>query len=319
VPRAAPALLLAAVLVAGCGGTSADPEADPTSAGSPAPVSSKPTEPPRSAPSTPQREGLADLAEQEASRVPTSAAPPVGPARRVLGADISWPQCPRGMGIPERPTQGMPMPIAGARYVVIGLTNGPGYTANPCLAEQVAWVRDRKLMAAAYSVASFPDARTLARHRHDGPYDGSSRLGALRNAGHQQALFNLASLQASGLETPVVWIDVEPVTVWEWTDDPVANAAVVRGIARAYTDAGYRIGVYSTPNLWSRVVGGLRLGVPEWRAAGQTSREEALRRCGSDWSIQGGAPVLAQWVERSRDQNVTCPGVHVERWFHQYS
>ena len=46
---------------------------------------------------------------------------------------------------------------------------------------------------------------------------------------------------------------------------------MIVGAARGYTDAGYPIGVYSTPLLWSGVVGELSLGVPEWRAAGQTS------------------------------------------------
>ena len=49
------------------------------------------------------------------------------------------------------------------------------------------------------------------------------------------------------------------------------------------------------------MVGDLSLGVPEWRAAGKTSQAEALSRCGSDWMIQGGTGVLAQWVEDGRD------------------
>jgi hypothetical protein len=68
------------------------------------------------------------------------------------------------------------------------------------------------------------------------------------------------------------------------------------------------------------VVGDFALGVPEWRAAGQTSIEEARRRCGDDWVIQGGPAVLGQWVEDNRDRNVTCPGISADlgRWFHQY-
>ncbi len=48
--------------------------------------------------------------------------------------------------------------------------------------------------------------------------------------------------------------------------------------------------------------------MPEWRAAGQTSQDEALSRCGDDWLIQGGVGALAQWVEDGRDRNITCPG-----------
>ena len=95
--------------------------------------------------------------------------------------------------------------------------------------------------------------------------------------------------------------------------------AVVQGLARGYTDAGLKIGVYSTPHLWQRTVGDLALGVPEWRAAGHTSRDEALSRCGADWQIQGGDAVFGQWVAEDRDHNVTCPAVtSLTPWFHQY-
>jgi len=117
-----------------------------------------------------------------------------------------------------------------------------------------------------------------------------------------------------------VWVDVEPVSKFDWSTDRVANAAVVRGAARGYTDSGYPIGTYSTPYLWTSVVGDLRLGLPEWRAAGQTSRAEALRRCGRASTFQGGRAVLSQWLEARRDRNVTCPGTSAAlgQWFHQY-
>jgi hypothetical protein len=238
----------------------------------------------------------------------------------VLGADVSWPQCPKGMGIPLKRSAGAPMPVPEARYVIIGLTNGPAFYPNPCLAGQVDWVRSRNLMAGAYSVISYPEQRHLDAYRDKGPYDGSTRLGALANVGYQQAAFNLANMKKAGLRSPVIWLDVEPVPDYDWPRDLAANAAVVKGAARGYTDAGFRIGAYSTQALWQHVVGDLRLGIPEWRAAGQTSRAEALRRCGRDRMFQGGEAVIGQWVEAGRDMNITCPGTSTDllRWFHQY-
>lgn len=238
----------------------------------------------------------------------------------VLGGDISWPQCPTGMGIPERRTLGLPLPPPEAEYVVIGLTNGPSFTPNPCLADQVSWAKDRGLLTSAYAVISGPYGDTLARHGGTGPHDSGTEAGRLANLGFNQARYSLAVMRRAGLETPFVWLDVEPVPAFDWSSDPAANAQVVRGAARGYTDAGLRIGVYSTAALWSGVVGDLELGLPEWRAAGETSREEALSRCAPDSAIQGGRPVLAQWLQDSRDLNVTCPGAaaDLERYFRDY-
>jgi hypothetical protein len=242
----------------------------------------------------------------------------------VEGADVSWPQCPKGMGIAHKRTEGAPMPLDSARFVVLGLTNGPGFHPNPCLADQVAWVRERHLMAGAYSVISRAEKGQVAELGDRGPFDPATRLGRLANVGYQQALFNVGTMRAAGLEVPAVWLDIEPVSYYDWPPDTEANAAVVRGAARAYVDQGLTIGVYSVASLWQRVVGDLRLALPEWRAAGQTSRAEALRRCGPERMFQGGTAVLSQWVDvrpdGARDRNVTCPGgsTYLSLWFHQY-
>jgi hypothetical protein len=227
---------------------------------------------------------------------------PKGP---LVGGDISWPQCPRGLGIPHKRSKGAPLPGDDAQFVVIGLTNGPGFHANPCLADQATYARDRGLLVGAYSVISWPEG-------------GVEQYGGARQAGYAEGQFNVANMKTAGLASPVIWLDVEPVPFYDWPADPAANAEVVRGVAKAYLDAGFKIGVYSTPYLWQTVVGDLSLGgLPEWRAAGMTSRAEALSRCGDDWSIQGGPAVLGQWVEDRRDVDVTCPGqpTSVEQFF----
>ncbi|WP_205473479.1 hypothetical protein [Nocardioides sp. SYSU D00038] len=320
--RAAVGLALVSVLAAaGCGG-GGTPDAGPPASSSP--PAATPTPPP-AAPELPdpradvpsdvptERDPLADAAEAAASAAAES-------GDLVLGGDISWPQCPEGMGIPERPTMGLPMPKPEARYVIIGLTNGPAFFPNPCLADQVAWVRQRGLMVSAYSVLSHPNAATLRRHGGTGPFDGGDRLGALKNVGYQQARFNVRNMERAGLLTPMVWLDVESVPGFDWTGDRQANAAVVQGAFQGYRDAGYSVGVYSTPAIWAGIVGDLSFGVPEWRAAGPTGLAEALERCGDDWSIQGGPGVLGQWVEDDRDLNTTCPGTSgdLSGLFHQF-
>ena len=292
----------AALLLAGCGGTANDP-----------PAGGRPVHTPTASPSATSTDGNGSLVPKNL-QIPSGA----GSAPTLVGADVSWPQCPKGMGIPQKRSEGAPMPTAQARFVIIGLTNGPSFVANPCLADQVAWARARHLRMAAYSVVSYPDASTLKALGHKGPYDGATRLGALGNVGYQAALFNIDSMRRVGLLVPTVWVDVEPVVHFDWSSDTEANAAVVRGTVRGYEDAGLRVGFYSVKSLWQRVVGGLRMRRPEWRAAGKTSAAEALRRCNSaDWSFNGGSGVIGQWVAEGRDLDVTCPGMDADlaKWF----
>ncbi|HJQ07376.1 MAG TPA: hypothetical protein VJ872_18145, partial [Nocardioides sp.] len=209
-----------------------------------------------------------------------------------------------------------------ASFVVVGLTNGPGFVRNPCLKSQVQWVKIHRLKLGAYSVVTYPSTADLAKYGADGPYDASTELGRLKNVGYQQATYNVGSMGLAGLATPVVWLDIENVPDFDWPANNVPkNAAVVQGAVKGYQDAGYGVGVYSTPTIWAGIVGGLKLGadVPEWRAAGKTSAAEAVNRCGADWSIQGGSAVLGQWVEQRRDRDIVCPGVagDLSTWFHQ--
>jgi hypothetical protein len=264
---------------------------------------------------TPTPSQVPEPAAPTSSAAPTSAAPTpsadgpsVSPTRPVSGRDISWPNCPRGMGIAARRTLGKPLPPPGTGFVVIGLTNGPGFYPNPCLGEQVAYARSLRLPMAAYAVVTYPMAVELQRYRDAGPRSPASRLGRLFNTGWAQAAANVASMIGTGLDSPIVWVDVETVRPpAPWSRDVSANRAVVEGALAAYRRAGLRVGVYSTTYQWQSIVGQVRYGLPEWRAAGQQPRRAALALCTSG-GIQGGRAVLVQWATAAVDLDELCPG-----------
>lgn len=301
---AAALLLLVAPVLFGC---AAEPPAEAESA-SP------------SMPASPAPETSASAPPRAPESLDIPSVPPADDRGIVEGGDLSWPQCPEGMGIKERRTLGLPMPLDSAEYVVIGLTNGPAFTPNPCLASQVEWAKKNKVMTSAYAVTSYPRAAMIREYGGEGPGDPDTKIGRLTNVGYQQAVWNLEEMKRAGLESPSVWLDVEPVAVWEWSGDIEANQAVVKGALAGYQDAGKRVGVYSIEGLWTPIVGDLQLQLPEWRPAGEASRAAALERCGGEWMFQGGAAVMVQWLENGRDRNVTCPGesVQLPLWFHQY-
>ena len=231
-----------------------------------------------------------------------SAPPAVGSS--VAGADISWPNCPRGMGIPQRPTQGSPMPVPAAKFVILGLTNGPAFYPNPCLASQVRWVKARHLWAGAYSIVSYPNSAELKAHGGAG-----SLSQKLRRVGLAQAARNIAVMRKAGLAAPMVWVDVEPVKGWPWSSTVSNNNAVIDGVLAGYRAAGLRTGLYSYAYGWKQITGGRSMpAVPIWATSGKNSQAAAAARCQTG-KFSGGPVWLAQWSDGQRDYNLTCPGV----------
>ena len=239
---------------------------------------------------------------------PVSGASTAPPAT-AYGNDISWPNCPKGVG--DR-SLGLPMPTSGAHFVVVGLTNGPGFTANPCLASQVAWVKARHKWAAAYAVLSYPTAAQLRA------YGGSGALPTrLTRVGATQANRNVSAMRRAGLRAPMVWVDVEPVRLAPWTRTPAYNNAVLNGAVAAYKAAGLRVGFYSYAYGWKEITGGRRLSsYPTWVPSGGATRDSAQRRCGQA-SFSGGPVAMGQWTYAQRDHNVTCGTVSrsMRAWF----
>ncbi|WP_374971106.1 hypothetical protein [Terrabacter sp. BE26] len=259
-----------------------------------------------------------------AALVPAISASPMPAAAAssapVTGSDISWPECRKGMGIPSRRTEGKPIP-ASARFLVIGLTNGPGFYPNPCLADQVAWAKAHHVYTAAYAMTTYPSAAQLNANRNAGPYRSKDWRNGLWNTGWAQAQFNIANMRKAGLASPIVWMDVEPYAVAPWSKSQSANTAVFNGAYNAYRAAGYRVGIYSTRYAWHAMLGGARYGVPEWHTTGPTSLGTAQRACNAA-SIQGGRTVMAQWWTTLTDFDVVCPSsatkAGLATYFHKY-
>ncbi len=240
---------------------------------------------------------------------PVTAADPDGIP--VKGADASWPNCPKGMGIPSRRTKGLPMPKADAKFVILGLTNGPGFYPNPCIVRQVNWAKQRGMWVGTYAMTTFPKAKQIKEFGADGPWSPTSGANRLRNTGYAQAAFNMATMQRVGLTNTFIWVDVEPYPVAPWTSKPKRNKAVLDGVLRGYNDAGLDVGFYTSPGPWRDIIGSARYGLPEWRTAGghpwsQTDYSDARRMCRVS-SVQGGNILVAQWWDTKRDHDLLCP------------
>jgi hypothetical protein len=245
------------------------------------------------------------------SVAPAAPAAPVAPAMAAMAAglrgnDVSWPQCAKAQG-----GYGLPMPSGTVRFVVIGLTKGLPFTANPCLTAQVSWAAAHHVPAQAYTVPAFPTAAQLAAHGAKGPWSASTRWGKLANVGYAEGTFTLAQLGPAKFAPRMVWVDVEPRGKQPWPTGNRAreaeNRAVVTGLVRRLDEAGYRYGFYSNTSGWKSITGTWWApGTPAWVTVGPRTSADAAAACRRT-SFSSGVPQLAQWWDSQRDYDVTCP------------
>jgi hypothetical protein len=223
----------------------------------------------------------------------------------IRGADISWPNCPKGLGIPSRRTKGEPLPKKGTTFTIVGLTNGPGFYPNPCIARQLRWVRAHHMQVGAYAMTTYPTRAERANYGGSGPYTGAKHA-ALRNTAYAEALFNGRIMSRQHLVVPTVWVDVEPYPVAPWTHNQAANRLVVQAVIRGYRRLGYHVGIYTYANGWNQVVGRWSLPtVSTWSTVGGRGKKKALAACTTGPS--GGRTLVAQWYDTKRDYDLLCP------------
>jgi hypothetical protein len=220
-----------------------------------------------------------------------------------LGQDISWPQCAVAQG-----GYAQPMPDTAAGFVVLGLTAGRAFTDNPCLAQQVTWVKARHLHAAAYAFATYPRNTEYRAWGAHGPFTTKTVEGRMMNVGYAQAQASLLTKWVAGLRSPMVWIDIEPRTNRPWSTRTTYNLAVIRGMIAGSNRSGYRTGIYTNASGWKAITGGAQLGLPEWSTVGPRGRATALAAC-THRGLQGGPIMLAQYWTSRADYDVICPAL----------
>ena len=235
-------------------------------------------------------------------------------ASGVRGGDISWPNCPKGMGVPGRRTQGLPLPTAKAQFFVIGLTNGRAFTRNPCLAGHLYAARERDVAVSAYTMLSYPNAAERSAHGSSGPFGIATYADRIANVGYAQAAFALDTMAAAQFPSPFVWIDVEPRAERRWSRTPANNQALIRGALQAAQDRGIGSGIYTYALAWRQITGGMTLDVPLWAPGHSRARTFAgkMRQTAESCArvgFTGGPLVMTQWVWRNRDHNITCSAI----------
>jgi hypothetical protein len=237
---------------------------------------------------------------QAAEAAPAEVAPVAPPAALAnpYGNDVSWPQC-------DGPTP------TNKGFGIVGVTGGRPFTRNRCLDAQWQWATSGGSAGSVYvNLASPAYGEPAALH---GPA-GDCSLVDLPCQTYNHSASNvedaLAYARASGVDTPMVWLDVEVLNRWSVNDD--LNALTVKAAAETLRKHGIRAGVYSTPYMWRVITGGARNGLPAW-VAGASTEADAPSWCDDPAKdFTGGGVWLVQSLPIAFDVNYACTPTRAE-------
>lgn len=205
------------------------------------------------------------------------------------GFDVSWPNC-------------SATPPRNPHFGIVGVSDGTGYSQNPCLAQEVAWFpsinlyvntgwnnQSVHLNATSPKLCAADDNNCLAY-----------------NYGYNAGLYALNYASSQNVHASAWWLDVE--TSNTWNTDVAQNQHSLQGEYDALAAHGVTtVGIYSTTAQWQSVTGGWINNWPSWGATTWTSSTGAFTYC-TGHQFTGGPSYFMQYQpKRSRlDQDVAC-------------
>jgi hypothetical protein len=242
-------------------------------------------------------------------------------ATPTVGYDVSYPQC--GTTLP-----------ADRAFGLVGVNGGLSTRANPCLAAQLRWA-----WGASGAVPAQPRAQLYLNTANPGelrsqittwPTQGATPYGSCTGAnstacswqyGWERAQNSLDTFFTPAARSATVdgrpssytwWLDVETMNTWQSgsTDALARNRAALEGMTALLTARGGSVGLYSTNQQWTQVVGSVPAGSPlagrnSW-LAGATSLAGARAACAKPSLVPGGRVTLTQYVQSGLDRDNSC-------------
>lgn len=205
-----------------------------------------------------------------------------------IGVDISWPNC----------TTSVPSVAFG----IVGVTDGQGYSTNPCLAKEAGHFKNLSLYVNTgwYNQSSHinPDYPKVCAA-------GDNNCLAY-NYGYNAGLYALNAAKSAGVSSTTWWLDVE--TGNTWNTDVVQNQNSLQGEYDALAANGVTtLGVYSTTAQWQSITGGWKNNWPSWGATTWTTAKQAQTYC-TGHQFTGGPSYLMQYLPKHTkvDYDVAC-------------
>ncbi len=208
-----------------------------------------------------------------------------------LGVDVSWPNCSAKI-------------TRGSKFGIVGVTNGIGYSTNPCLNKEASNFSNLSLYVNTgwYSSSLYINANSPKKC-----IEGDNNCLAY-NYGYNAGLYAYDAAANAGVHSNTWWLDVE--TENSWSTDTSQNRNSIQGEYNALTtriiDNGAipTVGVYSTTYQWNTITGSWKNYWPSWGATIVSTSKQAAKYC-TGHEFTGGKTWLIQY-SGAIDQDYAC-------------
>ncbi len=202
------------------------------------------------------------------------------------GYDVSWPNC--TAKAPAHPTFG-----------IVGVSDGTGYSQNPCLAKEAAWFSNLSL----YVNTGWYDQSSYVNPSSPQVCATGDNNCLAYNYGYNAGLYALSYASSQNIHANTWWLDVE--TGNTWNTDTTQNRNSLQGEYDALMANGVTtVGVYSTTYQWDTITGTWLNSWPNWGATTVRTASKAATFC-SGHQFTGGPTYLIQF-SGSLDQDYAC-------------
>jgi hypothetical protein len=203
-----------------------------------------------------------------------------------VGSDISWPNCNAKIA-------------TGAKFGIVGVTDGLGYSTNPCLAKEASNYSNLSLYVNTGWDSSSTHINATSPHVCA---TGDNNCLAY-NYGYNAGLYAYNSASGAGVHTSTWWLDVE--TSNTWSANVLQNQNSLQGEHDALTASGATtVGAYSTTAQWNSVTGSWLNNWPSWGATTWKTASQAKTYC-TGHQFTGGLTWLIQFSGKI-DQDYAC-------------
>lgn len=202
-----------------------------------------------------------------------------------IGTDVSWPNC----------TASNPHSAFG----IVGVTDGTGYSQNPCLATEASWYSNLSL----YVNTGWYDQSAYINPNSPRTCAASDANCLAYNYGYNAGLYALNYASSLGVHSTTWWLDVE--TGNTWNTDTTQNRNSLQGEYDALIANGVTtVGAYSTTAQWDSVTGTWLNNWPNWGATTWHTAKQAKTYC-TGHQFTGGTTYLIQFTG-TLDQDYAC-------------